>query len=118
MTFPASEIELYAEKDINMKIGTFLLQIVKMREICGMASLNDALMHPAVQGISCLDGDTKVYDRLDLPETKRILDFHGLQTSSVYHTACCDDITETEGSGWRMICMCSWSAVPSWKRRY
>lgn len=76
-----------------MKIGTFLLQVVKLQEICALPSLSEALMHPAIAGICCVDGDTKVYDRLDLAETKRILDFHGLYTSSVYHVAHCDEMT-------------------------
>lgn len=76
-----------------MKIGTFLLHIVKLQEIHRLQSLAQALEHPAVQGIACMDGDTKVYDRLDLPEAKRILDGHGIATSSVYHVACCDEVT-------------------------
>lgn len=75
-----------------MKIGTFLLHIVKLQELCQMNALDEALKHPAIQGISCVDGDTKVYDRLDLREAKHVLDDHGIQTSSVYHVACCDEI--------------------------
>lgn len=78
-----------------MKIGTFLLHVEKLRELCGTDSWADTLKHPSLEGIACVDGDTAVYDRLDVKEFKRCLDDRGIQTSSVYHVANCDEILGT-----------------------
>lgn len=76
-----------------MKIGTFLLHLVQIQERYQMKSLEEVLTSTSVQGIQCVDGDTKVYDQLELPEVKKLLDVHGIQTSSVYHVAVCDEIS-------------------------
>ncbi len=79
-----------------MKIGTFLLHLVQIQERYQMKSLEEVLASSAVQGIQCVDGDTKVYDRLELPEVKKMLDANEIQTSSVYHVANCDNIMGAE----------------------
>ena len=75
-----------------MKIGTFLLHVAKIQSLYQLDTLDEALNLPALQGLSCVDGDTKVFNQYDLHEVKRALDNHGIQTSSVYHVACCDEI--------------------------
>ncbi len=79
-----------------MKIGTFLLQVERLQLLYRLPSLEEALKLSAMRGISCVDGDTNLYNRLDLSETKKILDDQGVQTSSVYHVAGCEEIL---GSG-------------------
>ena len=76
-----------------MKIGTFLLHLEQIQQRYQLGSLEAVLAAPYVQGIQCVDGDTKVYDRMDLSKVKKMLDAHGIETSSIYHVAVCDEIT-------------------------
>ena len=76
-----------------MKIGTFLLHLEQIQQRYQIQSLAEVVANLAAQGLQCVDGDTKVYERLELPEVKKMLDAQGIQTSSVYHVAVCDGIT-------------------------
>jgi len=74
-----------------MKIGSFLLNFTNIQRIHQLKTFEEAVNHPALQGIACVDGDTQVYDKYDIREMKRVLDDHGIETSSIYHVAHCDE---------------------------
>ena len=76
-----------------MKIGTFLLHLEQIQQRYQLESLETVLVSNYVRGIQCVDGDTKVYDRMDLSELKKILEERGIETSSIYHCTICDEIT-------------------------
>ena len=79
-------------KGAKMKISTFILHILKLSELYGLRSFSEALESPFLRGIDGVEGDTKMFSKIDHKEIKRALDGMGLCTPCVYHEARCDGI--------------------------